>query len=151
MIVGLASAMITIMASLQAAKANLDDLQLQGMGTLRWMGLKVYEARLFASTRPSPAQLTQLPLRWNSPMHGISMGQASLSAALMRSKDLVLALLNNIRPGAVGCRPSFPMSDQGIGSGASIGPDREQALRSTISRLAASMTPNSPERFLPSG
>ena len=52
-IVGLASAMITIMASLQAAKANLDDLQLQGMGTLRWMGLKVYEARLFASTGPA--------------------------------------------------------------------------------------------------
>ncbi|MFM7283951.1 MAG: hypothetical protein ACKO2B_02750, partial [Betaproteobacteria bacterium] len=60
MIVGLATAMITVLASLGATKANLDDLQLQGMGTLRWMGLKIYEARLFASTRPNPNQLTQL-------------------------------------------------------------------------------------------
>ena len=81
-IAGLASAMIVIMASLEAARANLDDLQLQGMGTLRWMGLKIYEARLFASKRPNPAQLTQLPfaleLTYARDFNGSSIAERSI-------------------------------------------------------------------------
>jgi len=81
-IAGLASAMIVITAGLEAAKANLDDLQLQGMGTLRWMGLKIYEARLFASARPNPAQLTQLPfaleLTYAREFNGSSIAERSI-------------------------------------------------------------------------
>lgn len=31
------------------AMANTDTFQLQGEGTLRWFGLKIYDARLFSS------------------------------------------------------------------------------------------------------
>lgn len=53
------------------------------MGTLRWMGLKIYEARLFASTRPSPALLSQLPfaleLTYARDFNGSSIAERSIN------------------------------------------------------------------------
>lgn len=39
-----------------AALANTDPMQLQGEGRLRWFGMKIYDARLFASQRLTPQQ-----------------------------------------------------------------------------------------------
>lgn len=59
---GLAAATAVVMATgLSPAWANIEDLQLQGAGTLRWLGLKIYEARLFAPSRLNPTQIAQQP------------------------------------------------------------------------------------------
>lgn len=44
-----------------AARANTDGLMLQGQGTLRWFGLKVYEARFFAPRPASEQRLFEAP------------------------------------------------------------------------------------------
>jgi hypothetical protein len=136
-IVALAAAMITVLASLEAAKANLDDLQLQGMGTLRWMGLKIYEARLFASTRPNPNQLTQLPfaleLTYARDFNGSSIADRSIdeikklgigSAEQHQAwRSRMQAIFPNVRSGdrirgihRPGSGASFMHNDRPIGS-----------------------------------
>ena len=136
-IVGLAWAMIGIMASLGVAKANLDDLKLQGMGTLRWMGLKIYEARLFASTRPDPAQLTQLPfaleLTYARDFNGPSIAERSIneikklgigSAEQHQAwRSRMQAIFPNVKSGdrirglhRPGLGASFMLNDKPIGS-----------------------------------
>lgn len=44
-----------------AAIASNDPLRLHGEGSLRWLGLKIYEARLFAPQQFAPQQSLQAP------------------------------------------------------------------------------------------
>jgi hypothetical protein len=43
------------------ALASTDPMRLHGEGSLRWLGLKIYEARLFASQQFAPQQSLQAP------------------------------------------------------------------------------------------
>ncbi len=49
----------TLLAS--NAWANTDALTLHGEGSLRWLGLKIYDARLFAAGRLAPERLMENP------------------------------------------------------------------------------------------
>lgn len=52
----LVSAVIIVAAMAGAAFANTGPMQLHGEGNLRWFGMKIYEARLFAPQRFAPQQ-----------------------------------------------------------------------------------------------
>lgn len=63
------------------AHANTDGLTLQGEGTLRWFGLKVYEARFFASRQVAEQRLFETPfaleLTYARDFSGTSIAQTS--------------------------------------------------------------------------
>lgn len=65
-----------------AAHANTDGLTLQGEGTLRWFGLKVYEARLFAPRQITEQRLFETPfaleLTYARDFSGASIAQTSM-------------------------------------------------------------------------
>lgn len=48
-------------AAASTALASTDPLRLHGEGSLRWFGLKIYEARLFAPQQFAPQQSFQAP------------------------------------------------------------------------------------------
>lgn len=56
-----AATAVVLAGWLTPAGANMEELRLQGAGTLRWLGLKIYEARLFAPDRLHPTQFSQQP------------------------------------------------------------------------------------------
>ncbi len=61
LLVGLAAASVVMTAAMKPLQANIEGFQLQGTGTLRWMGLKIYDARLFTPHRLDPQQLAKQP------------------------------------------------------------------------------------------
>ncbi len=64
------------------AMANTDAFQLQGEGTLRWFGLKIYDARLFSSDRLAPERALQQPfaleLTYARDFSGLKIAETSL-------------------------------------------------------------------------
>ena len=44
-------AVCVVLGSFHYAHANTDDMRLHGQGTLRWLGLKIYDAQLFAPSQ----------------------------------------------------------------------------------------------------
>ena len=64
------------------AMANTDAFQLQGEGTLRWFGLKIYDARLFSTDRLAPERVLQHPfaleLTYARDFSGLKIAETSL-------------------------------------------------------------------------
>jgi hypothetical protein len=65
-----------------AALASTDPLRLHGEGSLRWFGLKIYEARLFAPQQFAPQQTFQAPfaleLTYSRTFAGEKIAQVSI-------------------------------------------------------------------------
>ncbi|MBU3724793.1 MAG: hypothetical protein FGM18_04670 [Burkholderiaceae bacterium] len=79
---GLTATTVVMAGLMKAAQANVEELQLQGAGTLRWLGLKIYEARLFAPNRLNPTQIAQQPfaleLTYARDFTGVSIADRSV-------------------------------------------------------------------------